>query len=119
MEIRKAKDVIPAAYNACHDGVGTLMCKNLLSGFDKEILSFMHSDDIPAGVSIGLHKHTDNEEVYYLASGKGILTYDDHTYEMKAGDISLCNKGHSHAFEAIDNCILIVVGTQNKENIKQ
>ena len=118
MEIKKAKDIIPAAYSKCHEGEGTLMCKNLLSGFDKEILSFMHSDDMPAGVSIGLHTHTDNEEVYYLVSGRGILTYDDRTYEMKAGDISLCSKGHSHAFEAVDNCVLIVVGTQNKENIK-
>ena len=36
---------------------------------------------------------------------------DGKQYEMKAGDISLCRIGHSHAFEAVDNCVLVVVGS--------
>ncbi len=111
MDIRKCKDIIPQPLANCHDGEGTLICKSLLDGFESERLSIMHFDDMPAGVTIGMHTHTSNEEIYYLVSGKGILTYDDNKYEMKAGDISLCKIGHSHAFEAIDNCVLIVVGS--------
>ena len=38
-----------------------------------------------AGVSIGVHKHIASEEIYYLISGSGILTYDDVEYEMQPG----------------------------------
>ena len=111
MDIMKSKNIIPQPFASCHDGEGTLLCKSLLDNLESERFNFMHSDDMPAGVSIGLHKHIYNEEIYYLVSGKGILTYDDNKYEMKKGDISLCKIGHSHAFEAVDDCVLIVVGS--------
>ena len=111
MEIRKSKDILPIAYANCHDGEGSLICKSLLDGFNCEKIMFMHSDDMPAGVSIGLHKHDSNEEIYYLVSGRGVLTYDNNEYEMKSGDISVCKIGHSHAFRAVDDCVLIVVGS--------
>ena len=111
MEIRKSKDILPIVCSNCHDGEGALVCKSLLDGFNPERICFMHSDDMPAGVSIGLHKHESNEEIYYLVSGKGILTYDDKEYEMKSGDVSVCKIGHSHAFLAVDDCVLIVVGS--------
>lgn len=110
MELRKTKDIIPALFDNCHDGEGTLVCKDLLAGYDSKAFLFMHSDEMPAGVSIGEHPHTENEEIYYLVSGKGILTYDGEEYEMLTGDISLCQKGHSHGFKAVENCVLIVVG---------
>ena len=110
MEIRKAKDIVPRLAENCHDGEGVLLCKNLLNGFDSVNFRFMHCDDLPAGVSIGNHLNDKNEEVYYLVSGKGVLTYDDNEYEMLAGDVSLCKIGHSHSFTATENCVLIVVG---------
>ncbi len=110
-ELRKLRDIIPCAYAGCHDGEGTLLCRSLLDGLDSRKFPFMHSDEMPAGVSIGVHTHTDNEEIYYLQSGKGVLTFDGKEYEMAAGDISLCTVGHSHGFRATENCILIVVGS--------
>lgn len=112
MDIRKSKDIIPQPFAQCHDGEGVLMCKSLLDGFDSEKFPFMHADTMPAGVSIGLHRHDNNEEIYYLVSGRGVLTYDETEYEMKTGDISLCRSGHSHAFRAVDDCVLIVVGSR-------
>ena len=112
MELRKNKDIVPQPFAQCHDGEGTLMCQSLLDGFDSEKFPFMHSDTIPAGVSIGLHRHDGNEEIYYLISGNGVLTYDDTDYGMQPGDISLCKSGHSHAFRAVTDCVLIVVGSR-------
>ena len=112
MDIRKAKDIIPMAFGECHDGKGTLMCKSLLDGCESDQFAYMHSDDMPAGVSIGIHEHSLGEEIYYLVSGKGILTMDGKQYEMKTGDISLCKLGHSHGFEAVDNCVLVVVAVK-------
>lgn len=113
--ITKNKDMIPQPFAACHGGEGTLMCRSLLDGCESGWFSFMHSDDMPAGVSIGVHPHEFNDEIYYLISGKGILTYDGVEYEMKAGDISVCTMGHSHAFMAVDDCRLIVVGSRRAD----
>lgn len=110
-EIRRLREIIPAPFADCHDGEGTLLCRSLLDGLGSRKFPFMHSDEMPAGVSIGVHSHTENEEIYYLQSGKGILTFDGKEYEMNAGDISLCADGHSHGFRATENCILIVVAS--------
>ncbi len=54
---------------------------------------------IPAGSSLGLHRHTGNAESYYILSGKGLYTDDDKTYEVSAGDATYCADGHSHGLE--------------------
>lgn len=108
--IRKSQDIHPQAFNKCHDGEGILFCRSLLDGQGSKSILFIHSDDLPAGVSIGQHDHPSNEEVYYLLSGKGQLTYDDICYEMHAGDISLCTPGHSHGYSATEDSVLMVIG---------
>lgn len=47
--------------------------------------------------SIGLHTHTDDEEVYAIVSGNGIFGYGEGECEAKAGDIFVTHKGMSHA----------------------
>lgn len=109
-EIHKLEEIQENDFQQCHGGMGTLFCSSLLDGWNSDQFAFMHSDIIPAGVSIGVHKHMNNEEVYYLISGKGILTYDDKSFEMNPGDVSLCLIGHSHSFTATEDSRLIVVG---------
>ena len=111
MDIRKSKDVPRLLFEKCHDGEGTLLCQNLIAGLGSRDICLLHNDVIPAGVSIGRHEHLTNEEIYYLLSGKGILTVDDQTHEMSSGDVSLCLRGHSHAFEAVEDSVLIVVAS--------
>ena len=108
--IRKDGEIEWLQFEECHEGNGVLYCKSLLDGCDSEKFGFMHRDEIKAGVSIGVHEHTSSEEIYYLASGKGVLTYDGAEYEMLPGDVSLCNIGHSHGFLATEDSVLIVVG---------
>lgn len=108
--LRKDSEIEWLQFEKCHDGTGVLNCKSLLDGCDSSQFRFMHCDDIRAGVAIGEHEHKTSEEIYYLMSGKGILTYDGMKYEMNPGDVSLCNIGHSHAFLATENSILIVIG---------
>lgn len=108
--IRRNEEIDWWVFDKCHDGAGTLNCKSLLDGCEPERLKYMHYDEIKAGSSIGVHEHTEKEEVYFLISGKGVLTYDGVEYEMNKGDVSLCNIGHSHAFLATEDSILVVVG---------
>lgn len=107
--IRKNEEISWGHFDQCHGGQGILNCKSLLDECDSQQFQFMHFDDMKAGVSIGVHEHTSTEEIYYLMSGAGILTYDGVEYEMKPGDVSLCNIGHSHGFLATEDSVLIVV----------
>lgn len=57
---------------------------------------------LPPGASIGEHKHTDNEDVYIIVSGKGMFT--DSTGKQTpvgAGDITIARPGQSHALKNI------------------
>lgn len=48
--------------------------------------------------SVGLHKHEGNEDSYLIVSGVGTYTDEDGSqYEVKAGDMTICRSGHSHA----------------------
>ena len=52
---------------------------------------------IKPGMGLGLHKHTDEIEVYYILSGEG--RYDDNGTEVtvRPGDTTVCYDGESHA----------------------
>ncbi len=54
---------------------------------------------IPPGGSIGPHQHENEEELFIVLSGKGILTEDDKKEEITAGDAVLTGSGASHAVE--------------------
>ena len=107
--LRKDRDIPWQSFENCHDGEGAVLCKSLLDNTGSEKFRYMHFDNIKKDVSIGEHPHTDNEEIYYLVSGKGILLFDGQEYEMRPGDVSLCRPGHSHGFIAAEDSILIVV----------
>lgn len=113
--IRKNETIPEQEFAFCHDGEGVLLCQSLLDGENSREFAFLHSDRIAAGVSIGDHSHPANEEIYYLVSGRGVLTYDGIDYDMAPGDVSLCARGHSHAFRATEDSRLIVVGGTGQE----
>ena len=110
--IIRNEEVNSQQFENCHEGAGVLLCQSMLDHTESEKFSLFHCDEMPAGFSIGEHTHKENEEIYYLVSGSGTLIYDGVEYEMGAGDISLCNAGHSHGFLAQTDSVLIVVGNK-------
>ncbi|EEX47988.1 MULTISPECIES: cupin domain-containing protein [Jonquetella] len=48
------------------------------------------------GDSIGVHQHDGTEDCYLIASGRGVFTDDDKTYDVSAGDMTVCRSGHKH-----------------------
>lgn len=65
--------------------------------------------ELAPGSSIGYHKHADNEEVYFIMSGKGLYTEENESAEVTAGDIMLCRRGRSHGIEN-DGSETLVIG---------
>lgn len=54
------------------------------------------------GASIGMHKHTVNEDVYIIVSGRGVFTDTaGKDTAVKAGDITIARIGDEHALKNV------------------
>lgn len=62
------------------------------------------------GATIGPHPHN-KDEVYYIISGKGLMTIDGVDFEVGPGDAMLTRVGSSHALvqQGDEDLVLIVV----------
>lgn len=85
----------------CHGGVGDLDWKNVLGKKDlaNHVLNYVHDNIMLPGVSIGLHSHSNDEEYYYIISGKGIMQLDDKEFEVGPGDITAVFPGGKHSLK--------------------
>jgi mannose-6-phosphate isomerase-like protein (cupin superfamily) len=58
----------------------------------------------------GVGHHVQNEdEVYYVLSGKGVMTVDDHPVDMTPGTAVLTRPGSSHSLKQVGNEDLVVL----------
>lgn len=73
-------------------GVGTFYNKAYFDGVNK-----MMQGRLPAGASIGYHKHEGNCEMIFIVKGEGKVLYDDEENPIKAGECHYCPEGHSHS----------------------
>lgn len=73
---------------------------------------------IPFGSSIGLHTHTDEDELYFILSGNGTV-YDGETENaVSGGDSILTRSGESHSIENKhrEKLVLLAVIPQSHTN---
>jgi mannose-6-phosphate isomerase-like protein (cupin superfamily) len=59
------------------------------------------ANDLEVGAMIGVHTHTDDEEFYYIISGKGKVIDDGVEKIVEGGDLVYTAAGHSHSLENI------------------
>ncbi len=64
---------------------------------------------IKPGCSIGLHRHDDEEEVYYIVEGEGVFDDNGAKQPVKAGDVTLTGDGASHSIENTGTADLVVM----------
>jgi len=74
---------------------------------DKGAIKMASRIELDPGASIGLHEHTDDEEVYAIMSGKGLLTDGSTEIEVNPGDILLTRKGMTHRITNIGDVPLV------------
>jgi len=65
---------------------------------------------IKPGCSIGLHRHMNEEEIYYILKGKGIVEDNGIRQEVNEGDVIITGDGCSHSVENNTNEPLEVLG---------
>ncbi len=66
---------------------------------------------IPPGAGIGLHDHSNEDEVFIIQQGKGMAIDEGKEIEVEAGDAILTGKGASHAIKNISQQENLVVTT--------
>lgn len=83
--------------NHCHKGKGTILFRRVWNNQDFQTKwSFVDHTILPPGTSIGLHKHGENEEMYIILRGQGIMTVDGEEREIGAGDMILNGPWGTH-----------------------
>lgn len=97
----------------CHDGVGALDWTEVLAPgqLQGRHLRFVHDDVLAPGVTIGVHAH-DDEEYYYILSGRGTMILDDEEIAVGPGDIAAVYPGGSHglANDGGEDLRVLVIG---------
>lgn len=78
-------------------GVGVCYWKQLVSGM--HLADHLHCVEyvvVPAGSSIGTHRHERTEEVYYILHGSATMNLNGKARQVSAGDLILTPLGASH-----------------------
>jgi quercetin dioxygenase-like cupin family protein len=83
-----------------HGGTGIVRHASLYDAADFSTnLRFIIYSELQPGTSIGYHTHENNEEVYVILEGSGVMTIDGQTHEVRAGDVILNKPYGSHGLE--------------------
>ena len=101
-----------------HGGTGNVELYEIWDASDfKSGVDFCDRVVIPTGSTIGYHRHGNNEEMYVLLEGEGLMTIDGEEVKVSKGDMILNPAGGEHGLvnnssEDID-LLVIQVGINN------
>jgi mannose-6-phosphate isomerase-like protein (cupin superfamily) len=93
-----------------HGGKGSVKNASLYDAVDFSTnLRFIIYSELKPGTSIGYHTHENNEEVYVILEGRGIMTINGQTHEVRAGDVILNKPYGSHGLENSSDTVLKIL----------
>lgn len=90
-----------------HDGVGMSTGYSFFANAPGLKLTF-RKRVLKKGSAIGYHLQKD-DEIYYIASGTGIMKMNNDSFTVKAGDAVLTRPGSSHSLQQTGNDELVVI----------
>ncbi len=99
-----------------HGGKGFLeKVRAFVSGDFETPIAFIDYVVIPPGASIGFHMHGDDEEVYFIVEGGGIMRDENSEVSVRKGDIIVNSRHGSHglANNTNGNIVLLVFEVAN------
>ena len=90
-------------------GKGEVTIRHYFSGDEIKAPCRLCSELIlPPGTGIGLHEHNEEDEVFIIQQGEGVITEDESEVEVKKGDAILTGNGGSHAIRNTGERDLVV-----------
>jgi hypothetical protein len=91
-------DVDPIGRSEEHGGLGPIVFRRLLTRTDFAApVDFVDVTRIPAGSTIGMHRHDDSEELYIVLAGTPLVEVDGDERRMAPGDVAVVHAGGRHA----------------------
>lgn len=63
---------------------------------------------LPPGAGIGPHEHIDEDEIYLIQKGRGLMTDGGKEFEVAEGDAILTGQGASHSLKNAGDGDLVV-----------
>lgn len=105
-------EVPPVARLAEHGGSGPISFRRLLTSASFQApIDFVDYTTVPPGSVIGKHRHTGNEEMYFVVAGQPLVTVGDDVRRLGAGSLSVVRNGESHQLvnDTAENVTILVV----------
>lgn len=89
---------LPLTKTVAHHGDGEIeFCRVAAREAMAGACNFIDVAVLPPGVSIGRHRHANNEEEFYLVvKGSGRMWRDGEDFEVRAGDLIRNRQGGAH-----------------------
>ena len=105
--IREAKDMTNEIREQMRGGKGSVEILHLFKEEELRGKSRLCARiRLEPGASIGMHEHLNEEEIYYILSGRGLVNDNGNLSEVTAGDAVLTGGGAAHSIENIGDEIL-------------
>lgn len=83
-----------------HDGSAPILFRRLTERARGSAANFIDASIVPVGADIGIHTHElDNEEVYIVLEGVGLMHVDGQEFEVAAGDVIVNRPGGTHGLK--------------------
>ncbi len=90
-----------------HGGRGSILFKRILDGRGLEgAWHFADYAVLPPGTSIGRHTHGENEELYLVLEGEGLMELDGETFPVRKGFVVVNGRGGTHSIRNVSNAPL-------------
>lgn len=92
-----------------HNGGGTTIGFSFFEKADG-LYTIFRKRVLKPGAAIGYHLQQE-DEIYYILSGKGIMQMNGDTFEVQAGDAILTRPGSSHGLQqaGTDDLVMLIV----------
>jgi mannose-6-phosphate isomerase-like protein (cupin superfamily) len=98
--VRKHGDMKTEVKHQLRGGKGCVDFTHVLESGDLHAKSRLFAElSIAPGSSIGVHEHLNEEEVYYILRGSGVLLQDGAEIPLAAGDVAVTQSGGTHSIE--------------------
>lgn len=105
--IKKANELRLKDEPDLNGGRGTIKIINFLEEEESNGVGRLFAVSIiPVGCSIGYHKHTGDNKVYYFFKGKAKISDNGKEDILGPGDCMVCFDGDFHGIENIGDCDL-------------
>jgi mannose-6-phosphate isomerase-like protein (cupin superfamily) len=88
-------------------------CEEQIENNDKYSCKLLH---INSGYQSSLHYHMKKDETFILQKGRILLEIGDSVHEMQPGDYIRIQPQTRHRFKALEDSVILEVGTTHYEN---